>query len=108
MTEQLKNKKARFVKLGWELIEHKFRYYILNNPIIGDTDFDKMEHEYRDLAEELGEEPSASDMVDFNWNRPSCMRVALKILGAPDKPGYIPAKDGSLYYHGKNGLRKVK
>jgi hypothetical protein len=100
--------RQRFIKLGWQLIEHKFRYYILAKPTIPDAEFDSLEAKYRSLAEQLGEEPSASDMVDFDWNRPSCMNVALKVLGAKaDEFDLVPHTDGSLYKRSLEGVKKV-
>jgi len=72
-------KEQRFIKLSWQILEHKFRYYIQDRPIIEDHEYDKIEREYDDLAKELGEEPTASNMVGFNFDKPSCKSVADKI-----------------------------
>lgn len=61
------------------LLEHKCRYYVHSRSTIDDYTFDMLEAEYRKLAEELGEPPSASDMVDFDTKRPSCQRVMDKV-----------------------------
>lgn len=74
------SKKGRFVKLGWEILEHKCRYYILDEPVIRDYDYDMLEKEYESLALELGLEPSATNMVGFDDTRPSCQRVLNKLL----------------------------
>jgi len=47
-------KLSRFIKLGWELLEHKCRYYVLSRPTIQDYDYDMLEKEYDALADELG------------------------------------------------------
>jgi len=73
--------KNRFIKLGWELLEHKYRYYILNGQTISDYEFDQMEAEYRKLAEELGLPPSASDMVGFDSGRFSCQLAMHRVKG---------------------------
>ena len=73
-------KKSRFTKLGWELLEHKFRYYILSEPIIQDYAYDMLEKEYDSLAEELNLPKSATDMVDFNMDRWACKLVKDKVL----------------------------
>lgn len=73
------DKKQRFVKLGWEILEHKCRYYMHSAPSISDYDYDMLEKEYEALGSELGLEPSASDMVDFDENRPACQNVVKKI-----------------------------
>ena len=41
------NEKARIEQLRKELHEHNYRYYVLNQPTIGDQDFDFMMHELR-------------------------------------------------------------
>lgn len=69
----------RFIQLGWEILEHKCRYYVLNNAIIEDYQYDMLEKEYDALADKLGKEKSASDMVGFNENRPSCREVLKKM-----------------------------
>jgi hypothetical protein len=71
--------RSRFIKLGWQILEHKYRYYILSKPIVNDYQYDMIEKEYEKLAAELGEPPTASDMVDFDKSRPACIAVALKL-----------------------------
>lgn len=80
MGSVIMDKHQRFIKLGWELLEHKFRYYILAEPIIQDYDYDILEKEYDSLAEELNLPKSASDMVDFNQDRWACKLVKDKVL----------------------------
>ncbi len=69
----------RFISLSWQILEHKYRYYILAKPVIGDYEYDMLEKEYEALADKLGLPKSASDMVDFDMNRPSCQRVMEKL-----------------------------
>ena len=73
------DKEKRFIKLGWLLMEHKFRYYRLDSPIVEDHEYDKLEREYDNLAKELGLPPTAVDMVGFDQNRPSGALVADKV-----------------------------
>ena len=75
-----------------------------------DTDFDKMVHRYDALAKKLGLEPTASDMVDFDWRRPSCMRAAFAVHKIdPHKAEYRLHADGSVYKRNKKGmLTKIK
>ena len=75
------DKKKRFVELGWLLLEHKAHYYYFCNPQISDYEYDALEREYDTLAKELGEEPTASDMVDFDYERPACRAVLRKLRG---------------------------
>lgn len=78
MSEE-KNDKQRFAELSWKILEHKYRYYILNSPVIQDFEYDMIEKEYEALAMKLKLEPSASNMVDFDTKRPSCMQVMRKL-----------------------------
>ena len=43
------NEQERILQLRKELHEHNHRYYVLNQPIIGDQEFDFMMHELQDL-----------------------------------------------------------
>ncbi|MFN3477779.1 MAG: peptide chain release factor 1, partial [bacterium] len=47
------DKKQRFIQLSWLILEHKYRYYILDKPIIQDYDYDKLEKEYENSEHEL-------------------------------------------------------
>lgn len=71
--------KERFIALGWLLLEHKCRYYVLNDSIIDDHSYDMLEKAYDKLAEELKLPKSASDMVGFDETRPACQSVMRKL-----------------------------
>ena len=43
------DEKERIIQLRKELHEHNYRYYVLNQPTIGDQDFDFLMHELQDL-----------------------------------------------------------
>lgn len=77
----------RFVKLGWKILEAKFNYYVMDAPTLQDHDYDQMEREYDALAKKLGVPPTASDMVGFKGERPSCQLAGDKVLGVdpPDE-----------------------
>lgn len=79
------DKQKRYVELGWKILEHKCRYYILHQPTITDYEYDLLEKEYDALAGELGLPSTASDMVDFDKSRPACQRVLEKLLAPPPK-----------------------
>lgn len=92
----MEEQKARFAKLSWWLLEHKYRYYILCAPIIEDYEFDELEREYRFLADLLDLEPTASDMVGFDETRPSSWAVIEKVHNRPamiDKYQYVALED---------------
>ena len=73
-----------FVKLSWEILEHKFRYYEGAKhglTPIADEAYDKIESNYKKLASALKINPTASDMVGFDINKPSCKLVMKKLTG---------------------------
>lgn len=71
----------RFARLSWKILEHKCHYYMFNNPQIQDYEYDMLEKEYDALALTLGKPPTASDMVGFDLERPSCRSVYRKLAG---------------------------
>ncbi len=54
------DEKERIIQLRNELHEHNYRYYVLNQPTIGDQDFDFLMHELQDL------EARHPEMADAN------------------------------------------
>jgi|TARA_Y100000310_G_scaffold77219_1_gene73802 NAD-dependent DNA ligase len=69
----------RFVELSWKILENKFVYYKRPDlPGVSDNMYDEMESEYRQLAEKLELEPTATNMVGFVASRPSCQLVIKK------------------------------
>ena len=54
------DEKARIEQLRQELHEHNYRYYVLNQPTIGDQEFDLLMHELQDL------EAKHPEMADAN------------------------------------------
>ena len=52
------DEKQRIEQLRQELHEHNYRYYVLNQPVIGDQEFDLMMHELQDLE---GRHPEMAD-----------------------------------------------
>ena len=54
------DEKERIIQLRKELHEHNYRYYVLNQPSIGDQDFDFLMHELQDL------EARHPEMADAN------------------------------------------
>lgn len=78
--------RQRFIELGWKILECKYAYYILSRPLMEDRDYDIMEKEYEELGKKLGEEPTASDMVDFKIDRPCARIVMAKVDWMFNKP----------------------
>lgn len=71
----------RFIKLGWLILEAKFRYYVLDDPILSDGEYDRLEREYSELGKRLGYDMDALYMVDFDRTRPACILTADKVQG---------------------------
>ncbi len=69
----------RHIELSWQLLEHKCLYYMTGSTKIDDYSYDLLEKEYRQLCSDLWLEDSISDMVGFDWKRPSCKLVMEKL-----------------------------
>lgn len=68
----------RHIQLSWLLLEHKYRYYVKDAPIIQDYEYDLLEKEYDTLCDKLNLPKAVSDMVGFDESRPSCQSVITK------------------------------
>ncbi len=83
--------KQETIKLGWELIEHKIRYYEFAEPIIGDVDYDMLERQYTLSCIEHDIENTIScqhnnptywkGMIGCDMKRPSVQMVYDKLMG---------------------------
>lgn len=66
------NEKDRIVQLRKELHEHNYRYYVQNQPVIGDTEFDMMMHELQELETkhpEMADPNSPTQRVGSDINK---------------------------------------
>lgn len=66
------NETERIIQLRKELHEHNHRYYVLNQPVIGDQDFDFLMHELQDLESrhpEMYDENSPTQRVGNDINQ---------------------------------------
>ena len=76
------DEKERIIQLRKELHEHNYRYYVLNQPTIGDQDFDFLMHELQDLEArhpEMDDSNSPTQRVgsDLNhWPTPITNRMS--------------------------------
>jgi NAD-dependent DNA ligase len=68
-----------YCDLAWKILEAKCLYYVFDKPKLTDYEYDMMERQYDALAEKLNLPKTASDMVGFNPDRPSCKNVMLKV-----------------------------
>lgn len=76
--------KSLVCRLSYKILEHKFRYYEgakYGLKSIPDDKYDKLEARYIRLCTLLKIEPTASNMVGFDYNRPSCKMVFNKLTG---------------------------
>lgn len=86
MTKKISREKATLIfnRLSWFILENKFKYYCgakYGIEPIADEVYDKYEDRYKKLAQMLKLKPTASDMVGFDENRPSCRLVMEKLIG---------------------------
>lgn len=64
------------------LLEHRYRYYILFDPVIGDWEHDWIEKEYNRMAQEAG--IKLMEMVDFNYNDPLAIKAKNRVDNKTD------------------------
>lgn len=74
----------KFLKLERELLEHKYRYYVLFNTTISDYDYDMLERKWFQMGEDLGinMDTYLEHWVGFSENHPMAKEVMEK-LGIP-------------------------
>jgi NAD-dependent DNA ligase len=72
----MKGQYQKVINRSWEILEHCYRYYVLDKPILEDWEFDKLKRNHQDWCAVLGLE--YVDMVGFDETRPSCQLVAFK------------------------------
>ena len=66
------DEKQRIEQLRKELHEHNYRYYVLNQPVVSDQDFDFMMHELQDLEQkhpEMADPNSPTQRVGSDLNQ---------------------------------------
>jgi hypothetical protein len=69
-------------KFSWQILENKFKYYEgakFKLKPIEDVEYDRLEDKYIKLAKMLNIEPTATNMVGFDYSRPSCRLVFEKL-----------------------------
>ena len=71
-----------FEKFGREILKHKYLYYIKNEPIISDYDYDMMERKYTDMARDIKIRPEVSMISD--WAHLDWLHIAT-IVGFPEE-----------------------
>lgn len=114
MTRKVKKKKDKkknleFIRLGWEILHHKFAYY--EGPKHGikpipDSEYDKIEYRYRELAKELGEKPRAADLVGFDYEEGRGVKgmIAQNMIATGGK---IPMRRATVKEQAKKARKKT-
>lgn len=70
----------KFKALSWLILECKYCYYCAPQyKHISDVEYDRLESEYKQLALSLDLNPTASSMVGFDTERPSCKLVKSRV-----------------------------
>ncbi len=64
------------------LLEHRYRYYRLDAPVIADFEYDFIEREYNRLAKESG--AKLMEMVDFDLNDPLAIEAGKRVDSGTD------------------------
>lgn len=97
-----------FVQLSWWILEQKYIYYHgynfdgavhpswIKHHAAEDHEYDEAERRYEFLADILGKNPTATDMVGFNKNRPCCELVMAK-LAKPFPENMLIKKAAQLF-----------
>lgn len=55
--------------LGERVLDHRYRYYVLDNPVLEDWEYDKLERLYKLVSKTLGLPDVSADMVGFDLSR---------------------------------------
>lgn len=80
----LEEKHQYYIDLGNRLLEHRYRYYIQDNPVLEDWIYDFIERMYKAVSSELNLKDIAIDMVDFDYTKPGAQEAANRVLEGVD------------------------
>lgn len=70
------NRTTKFNNLTKELLTHKYHYYMKDDPIISDYEYDKLEREWISLGKELGiNMDDYPNWIGFDENHPLAKEV---------------------------------
>lgn len=72
-------KVAHMETVGHRLLEHRYRYYILDAPILADWVYDYIERYYECVAQDMGLPAIASNMVDFDLSRVDAQEAKARV-----------------------------
>jgi hypothetical protein len=76
-------KKKKFEQMTLELLKHKYRYYVLCAPTIGDDQYAFMEKEWHKLGLSLGlDMDNYQHWIDFDRKHPLAQKAIDAVEGA--------------------------
>lgn len=76
----IEEKEEHFLKVHARLLEHRYRYYSKDHPVIDDSEYDYLERYYKFLVAELEvPPPTILDMVDFDFKRADAQLAATRV-----------------------------
>ena len=64
----VQEKREHLDSLTKNILRYRYAYYVLDDPLISDWEYDHLERYYEKLAHELGAVPAATNMV--GWKEP--------------------------------------
>lgn len=79
---------------SWFILDCKYLYYVRDASPVPDKTYDQIEKLYEALCVHFGEPPTATDMVGFSYDRPSCALVATRLDTAD--PSIVLSKSETL------------
>lgn len=68
-----------WLTVGKSILEHRYRYYELDDSILSDGEYDFLERYYARVSAELGFPDVAADMVGFNLSREDAQAAKLRV-----------------------------
>jgi hypothetical protein len=75
---------THFQQIGSRLLEHRYRYYVLDEPVVQDSEYDHLERYYKRLATELNLPDTTADMVDYDLSRLDAQEAKARVDSKTD------------------------
>lgn len=77
-------REKHFDEIGQRILEHRYRYYVQDHPVLDDQEYDWLERYYELMATTLGVHNADSDMVGFDAAKPRCCEAAVRVQAGTD------------------------
>lgn len=68
-----------FKNLGDRILENRYRYYVLDKPVLTDWVYDGLEYWYSELASIIKVKPKICDMVGFDYDFVGAKQAAQRV-----------------------------